>query len=146
MNKTTKLFIISILTSTVLLTLPKLTQAANEIKIDISNNGEGSNNSVSVNSSSSFSSSSQSSSNTQTDIRIESNGEVKEYHSNKPENIDIQSTDGKSKVTITNQTNSSTSPSPSPSETATPSAQVKAFTEGKFDLFEFLRQLFTNLF
>ena len=51
-------------------------------------------NSTSVNSSSSI--------NSKTDIRIESNGKVQEYHSDKPESVTLESEDGSVKINVNN--------------------------------------------
>lgn len=71
-----------------LLLLP--TSALAQVKVEILNNLEGSNNSVKVNSGSV---------NNQTDIRINNNGEVKEYHG-EGGNIELKSSDGKSSVSV----------------------------------------------
>ncbi len=73
---------------------------AESTSVNISNNAEGSRSQVSVESHVESNSSSEVSSSTKTDIRIESNGEVKEYHSDKPEDISIQSDDGKVQVEV----------------------------------------------
>lgn len=97
-----------------LLILPSTASA--KVNVEISNNLDGSKNSVKVNSNTS----NYQSSNTpdsHTDIVINNNGEVKEYHGS-GEDINIQSGDGKSTVSVKN--NSATnSPSPTTSSKVT---------------------------
>lgn len=87
-----------------LLLSPKIAFA--EVKVEISNNTGGSNNNVRVNSSNNVQS--------QTNIKINNNGEVKEYHGS-DEKVEMKTSDGKSSVTVNttgasnNSTNSSTS-------------------------------------
>ncbi len=80
-----------------ILVLPKQTFA--EIKVDISNNMEGSSNNVTVNSSNGSNKQNSNSGNTQTNIRINNNGEIKEYKGNDGK-VEIKSEDGKSSVSV----------------------------------------------
>jgi hypothetical protein len=105
MNHTVQFFIIGIVTLIVGLLLP--------IVLAISRTSEEPQNSVhaesNVTSKSSISSSVQSSSSsTKTHIRIETNGKVKEYNSDQPGDVTIQSDDGSARVHVNNSGKSST--------------------------------------
>lgn len=65
-----------------------------QTEVSVSSNGDDSSSHVSVNSNATSTSN--------THIRIEQNGEVQEYHSDKPEDVVIQSEDGKAKVSVQN--------------------------------------------
>lgn len=88
--------------------------------VDISNNADNSRSSVSViNRQSAVVGSTTSKSNFQTDIRIETNGKVQTYTSDKPGSVTIQSENGNAKVSVQNDStgaNSQNNPSPSQEE------------------------------
>lgn len=65
---------------------------------------------VNVQSSQNISSVSQSTSKVKTHVRIESNGEVKEFNSDKPGSVSIESSDGRAQVHINNDSSTITSP------------------------------------
>lgn len=88
----------------ILLFLPS--SASAKVNVEVSNNLDGSSNNVNINSDTSGTS--YNTVNNQTNIRINNNGEIKEYHGNGG-NIDIRSDDGKSSVSVntTGATNNS---------------------------------------
>lgn len=125
-----------------LLVLP--TVAFADVKVEISNNLEGSDNNVKVNSNTSSNNGSSGSMDNQTSIRINNNGEVKEYKGN-GSNVELKSSDGKSSVSvntngagnnttqsnakINNKTNITVNSSTSDSE-ASPSSSPEATVAG----------------
>lgn len=72
------------------------------VNVDISNNAAGSSNRVNVNSTTQ-------NANSKTDVRVETNGEVKEFHTQGDEDVNYQSDDGSVKVNVNNATAPSTS-------------------------------------
>lgn len=85
----------------------------------------GASSSVTINNSINTSNSNTTTSNCETSVRIESNGEVKEYKSEDCGSVDMQSSDGNSRVKInTNQNSNTTTPKPTnsmaPKSTNTP--------------------------
>ncbi|MDO8269656.1 MAG: hypothetical protein Q7T54_03235 [Candidatus Levybacteria bacterium] len=86
-----------------------------------------------------------------TKVRIETNGEVKEYESSNGEDVNMESSDGSSKVTIKNN-GGSVSITPKPTlkedENATNEAKDKVMTlkEKQKDFFEKLGELIKNFF
>jgi len=157
MKKTALLFPFFIL----LLLIPQIAQA--NVNVNISDNKEGSKSNVSVNSNTSGSSSNtnNSGSNT-TNIRIETNGEVKEYYGTGDEAINIQSSNGNNSVTV-NPGNPSAKPSQnsntsintnittnvtSGNSNASPSAEINVSENNEkheFALIEFLKKEFESL-
>jgi hypothetical protein len=96
-----KMPIILLLSSAALL-LPVTSFATTSV--NISNNDNGSTNRVSIiNGQNTSNSASVNQSQGTTDIKIESNGQVKEYHSSGNQDINVSSNDGKSSVSIQNQ-------------------------------------------
>lgn len=83
-----------------LLTLGVASSADAETNVDISNSGGNTKTNVEINTNTN--SSENSTNNSHTKVRIESNGKVTTYESDKPENIDLQSEDGTAKVSIKN--------------------------------------------
>lgn len=93
---------------------------------------------------------------THTKVRIETNGEVKEYESTDGKDVTIESSDGSSKVNITNKSN--TTPPPSTlgaqeknndaTRQATQNAEKKtqSLKEKQKDFFEKLEELIRNFF
>lgn len=150
-----------------LLILPK--NALAEVKVEISNNLDGSNNNVHVNSDTSSNNHYSGDVQSQTTIKINNNGEVKEYKGN-GENVELKSSDGKSSVSVntngatnnpvqssakvnskTNITVNSNTSDASPS--STPEATVAGVTtqntdenEDKPGLLEFIKRQFKELF
>jgi hypothetical protein len=113
------------------LLLPKSTYA--NVNVNISNNSSGSNSQVNIkNEVNSTTNTGSNTSNTKTDIRIETNGEVKEYHSTGNENIKIESGDSKNSVKINNIINEESKTQNSPTIIASKSAV--AVNEIKKDL------------
>lgn len=102
--------------------------SSSETDIDINTNGSNSYSNVSVTNNAK----------TQTDIRIETNGEVQEYHSDTGEDVTITSKDGQSVVSVNNSgedqsqigPSSTLKPStpPQPSNTLVPSPPTGAST------------------
>ena len=76
--------------------------AAADNSVNISNNGDGANSNISIHNEVNSNTQSNSTSETHTSVRIESNGSVKSYDSDKPENVDMQSDDGHTQVHISN--------------------------------------------
>lgn len=74
-------------------------------------------------------SSSMNSSNTTTDIRIESNGEVKEYHSEDGGSVSLESSDGSVKVNVNNNGSREVQSNPSSTPTVTVNEDDKAEKE-----------------
>lgn len=70
------------------------------VNVDVSNNGTGSNNQVIINTNTQ-------NSNSTTDVRIESNGDVKEFHTQEDEDINYQSDDESVTVKVNNSSPSS---------------------------------------
>lgn len=110
-------------------------------------------------------SSNQTNSKTKTDIKIESNGEVKEYHSEDDGNVTLESSDGNSKVKINNQTGSQTKNSQSSSSSVktninvntndstnssdakeTVKEKIKEIQKIKFNLLEFIKYKLAFIF
>lgn len=111
--------------------------------VEIKGSGEGSSSHVSVSNSVHSSTSSQSTSQNRTDIRMETNGQVKEYHGNGNEDIQMNSDGGENSVSFTNKTSTpSASPTATASANATPSANSQIKRETHFDLFEYLGEKF----
>ncbi len=144
---------------------PKMALA--NVSVNVSGNGPGATSNVSVNNSQSGSMLSQSSSNTTTNIRIENNGEVKEFRSEDDGNFHVESSDGTSKVDVTNQSNSASViknntdtvntdirvnvNSSGSSEASASSAPLETpdiieIEKKQFDLMEFLRHEIENIF
>lgn len=90
----------------IILTLLLAGSAFAEVNTDInvSNNGSNSSSHVTVNNSVNSSSNSTNTSDSHTDIKIETNGEVKEYHSDDPGSISVQSDNGVAQVKINGAT------------------------------------------
>lgn len=150
----------------IVLLFPAVASAATSI--NVSNNGSGATSTVSVTNNVSGSSVNQvSTSGTNTDIRIESNGKVKTYHSSGSEDVNIKSDDGNSSVTINNSGNNTPPPTTSTRSTtirtnvngvnittestasATPSSTMAPYyppIPQTFNLFDFLRNLFKSIF
>jgi len=85
--------------------------------VNISGNAEGSNASVSIHNTVNSTSNSSSNSTTHTSVHIESNGQVQDYTSDKPGNIDIKSNSGNAEVHISdNGTTITSSPTITPEE------------------------------
>lgn len=92
----------------------------------------------------------QTNSKTKTDIRIESNGEIKEYHSEDGGNVTIESSDGKAKVNINNQVNSQSTNSQSSSSSIKTdinvsnerkaNEKIKEVKKIRFEIFEFIKE------
>lgn len=80
-----------------ILVLPKQVYA--EIKVDISNNMDDSSNNVTINSDNGSNNKNSNSGSNQTNIRINNNGEIKEYKGN-DDKVEIRSEDGKSSVSV----------------------------------------------
>lgn len=96
------------------------------VNVEISNNGPGSKSSVNVESQINSSTSTKNSINNQTDIKIESNGEVKEYHGS-DENIRLESGNGNNSVSVrSNITNENSYKSASPSASISPQPSTSA--------------------
>jgi len=95
----------SLLLFTLFLSIPPSVFA--ETNVNVSGNGEGSHTSVSVTNNVNSTSNSTTTSNSKTHVRIETNGEVKEYNSENGGSVHIESDDGTAKVNINN--NGSTS-------------------------------------
>lgn len=163
--KKAALLLLSVLT----LIFPQAALAS--VSVEISGNGKGSTNTVNVQQSQSGSSVHQSSSsNIKTDIRVESNGEIKEYHSQSGGDIHVESSDGHSQVDVKNETTPSVSqssssvhttiktevngvstttgwPSSSPSASATPfpTPNIVEIEQKRFDLLAFLKKELESL-
>lgn len=104
MKKSTFL-VISVITF--LFLSPKSSFADVNTTINVSNNGANSKNTVDVeNNTGGNTVQGQSSSKVHTSIRIDTNGNVKTYESDKPEDVNIQSDNGNVKVNIKNSGNS----------------------------------------
>lgn len=73
--------------------------------VSITNNSDSSSNNVNVYNKVGTSQSTDNSSQTNTHIRIEQNGKVQEYNSDKPGDVVVQSEDGNSRVEVNNKTN-----------------------------------------
>lgn len=72
--------------------------------VNISSNGSNSSSRVTVNNNVNTSSNATSTTNSRTDIKIETNGNLQEYHSDKPGSISVQSDNGVSQVKINGAT------------------------------------------
>lgn len=70
------------------------------VSVDVSNNGSGSNNQVNINTNTQYP-------NSTTDVRVETNGDVKEFHTQEDEDINYQSDDGSVTVNVNNSSSSS---------------------------------------
>ena len=107
--------------------------------------------SANVNINNSFSSSSQSETNVKTDIKVETNGHVTTYSSDKPENIEVKSEDGKSEIKVDGRIVSddsalSSTPSVSPTEKLGNETDNKNGGKNFFDVIEdFLNKVFSLL-
>lgn len=119
--------------------------------VNVSNNG--SNSQVKINNViNSSNSTSTNTSNTTTDIRIETNGEVKEYHGTGNQNINIESSDGKNSVKINNNINGESKTQAVPNIEASKSAtstglieQDRLFKDQNTIFWENLRSLFDKI-
>lgn len=94
-----------------------------ETNVDISNNGGESKTNVEINTTTG--SSNTSTPNSHTKVRIESNGKVTTYESDKPENIDLQSEDGTAKVSIKNGASITSTPTGTVSATEKSQAEIR---------------------
>ena len=105
MKRKVLLPIVGVILFLLLFLVLKPVHAITEVKIE--GNGEGSSSHVEVHNevNSSSSNTSTTTDGTRTHIRIETNGKVKEYDSDKPEDVTIQSEDGSAKVHINNSGN-----------------------------------------
>lgn len=111
------------------------------VSVEVSSNNAGSSSNVSINNNVVSNSNSQTTSKTKTDIRIESNGELKEYHSEDGGSVSIESSDGKAKVNVNSQTNSqNTNSQSSSSSTDSSKAEIKEIQEMRFDILEFIKE------
>lgn len=145
--------------------------AASQRLIKILNSSEGSSSKVEVKNSFNSSNTNVSSTNSSTHIRIETNGEVKEYNSEKVEDIKLESSDGSAKVYVNTSNNSSSNNNTSITLPASPTiakqieekkeeikkkleekkeeikkkveTQKAKIVEERFDLREFLDHLFS---
>lgn len=118
--------------------------------------------SVNIKNSVNTSNSTSSTSNCKTEVRIESNGEVKEYKSENCESVNMESSDGNSKVIINNNSNSNTqTTTPKPTKQPSPTisgeiqeeidvatreaqAKIEKTEEEQMDFFQRLEQLIRN--
>lgn len=107
-----------------LLILPNTINA--KVNVQISGNGEGASSNVQISSSTSTSNESSNDSSNSTDIRIETNGEVKEYHGTGDQNIVLQSENGKNTVSVTVNSSSAPSSLPGASSPVQPAASSSA--------------------
>lgn len=113
-----------------LLISPKSSFAS--ITVDVLGNGEGSKSKVTVESNVKSSTTTNQNFKSTTDIRIETNGEVKEYHGN-DESIHIESGDGNNSVSIKNDV---------PDKDSSASADM----DKEFNLLEFIKQQLDSIF
>ena len=93
--------------------------------VSISNNAEGSNNNVNVVNEVNTSVNTGGGGESRTDIRIETNGEVKEYHGTGDEDVTIESGNGNNSVRVTNKSGSQSSATISESKDSSPSSTPK---------------------
>lgn len=134
-----------------LLILPRSASAS--VNVQVSGNGDGSNSTVSVESNTS-SPTSKNTYNNSTDIRIETNGEVKEYHGTGDQNITVQSGNGGNSVSVNTKgsSNPSSSPSasssaqPSPTSSASPTSTAESKVQTLMEMIKKEIQSFLNLF
>lgn len=115
-----------ILTASLLL-CPLPVQANTDVVV--SNNGAGSRSEVNIkNEVNTTTSTSTNNSDVKTDIRIETNGEVKEYHSTGDDDVTVESSNGNNRVQVTNKTgrNSGSKITPTRTPTGTPVATLSA--------------------
>ena len=145
-----------------LISITHYTYAQVNNSVNVSNNGSGSTSNVQIHNSVNASNTSSSTNNTSTHIRIETNGQVKEYDSSQPGDVNIQSDDGTSQVhvnniigpsqtdtgeptsTITLTPSNNNSPSITPPQKhslLTPS--MPKSTQKPFNFFDFLHNLFS---
>lgn len=138
-----------------LITIPLLLLSAhkafaNESSVHITSEGNASA-TVEVNNSFNSTNSTNSTNTTKTNIRIESNGEVKEYNSDSGEDVVIESSDGNSKVRINND-NTVISATPTPeqqNEPVKPTKDLSITQKPKTDqqsFFEIIKDVITNFF
>lgn len=125
----------------VLVIFPQIAFA--DIDVQISGNGPGSKSEVSIESNVKSSTTNSQNSTGKVDIRIETNGEVKEYHGEGNTSIHIESSSGNNSVSIIN--NASGSGQQSASDSASVSAELKQETDGNFNIVEFIKNQFEIL-
>lgn len=106
-----------------LLMIASPVRAATDVKINISESIEGSSNKIDISSNSENSEQTSNSYEGSTSIRINQNGEVKEYKGS-GSNVDLKTSDGKSSVSIHNNQEGSPRNWPSASVAATESAEA----------------------
>lgn len=135
-----------------LLILPKSVSASVDVQIYGNENGSDSN--VTVKSNTSGSTQNSNNSSNTTDIRIETNGEIKEYHGTGDQNIKVESGNGSNSVSVNNKATSNPSSSPiassssqassAPTSAPTPDSENKAKTF--LEMIKKEIQSFLNLF
>lgn len=106
-----------------LLMIASPARAATDIKVSISENIEGSSNRIEIDSNSENSKQASDSYEGSTSVKINQNGEVKEYKGS-GSNVDLKTSDGKSSVSIRNNQGDSPQDGASPSAVATESAEA----------------------
>lgn len=136
------------------LVTPQVTNAS--VSVNIENSGG--TNKVNIDSESSANYQQSGSTNIKTDVVVNQNGEKKEFHTTNGEDVNYQSSDGKTKVNINSNTNNSpkpsisVSPSPKTSESASPSAdvlgiqkEIDEIRQENRSLMDLIKQFFINL-
>lgn len=129
-----------------LLVSPRLVLAS--VNVDISGNAEGSKSKVIVESNVKSSTTTSQNSTNRTDIRIETNGEVKEYHGS-GESVHIESGDGNNSVSVRNDSSDDENENKNASASASVSEQIDEMQETldkEFNLLEFIKEQIDSIF
>lgn len=123
---------------------------ANESSVHISSDG---NASATVKVENSFNSTSSNTTTSHTSVKIESDGEVKEYNSDSLDDVEMESSDGNSKVSIKNSGNTDLTSTPSPEiekkdvkTTEDVKKEINETQNKEEGIFEKVKEFITNLF
>ncbi len=127
------------------LLIPLSAYATSNTNVEVSNNGGTSYTNVEIENNTS--STNVVTNDSKTKVRIESNGKVTEYESEKPENIELKSEDGKTSVKINNESKVTTTPSSTTSakDNENDKKSEEANKEGK-NILEIIKDFLENLF
>lgn len=127
-----------------LLIIPQIALA--DVNVQISGNGPGAKSEVSIENNINSKTTTTQKSTGKTDIRIETNGEVKEYHSEGNESVYLESGNGNNSVSIQTGGSVVDLTEITSSSSATASAEIKAEKENEsFNIVEFIKKQFDSV-
>ena len=116
------------------------------INVEVSGNGEDSESKVIINSNVKSTTTTSQKSTGKTDIRIETNGEVKEYHGEGDVNINLESSGGNNSVSIQTGGSVVDITESTPSSSASASGEIEdEKTDAGFNIVEFIKKQFDSI-